>query len=310
MAVSLRDIRLFVAVCEESSFTAAAQREGATQSGVSQHVSNLEISLGVKLLSRDKVPIEPTPAGEQFYQRCIEVLTAAATATQAVSRYRIGLAGSIVVGLMPTMTRQIVAPALHSFMSDNPNVDIRIVEGYSDVLMKMARAGDLDFAVIPSVSYAKGIKRELFLRTPEILVSRESSPWADMKPVQLSQLGPLRLIVPSRLNARRTTLDGYFADHGVEVSHRLELDSMLGTLHLIETTNWSAILPAILFDEKTDSSRFTMNRIAGPTLTLDLIVVEAARHVLSRAAESFLTVLRQTTITLNNRWSEPKDSDR
>ncbi len=43
---SFRDIRLFVAAFEERSFTAAARREGATQSGVSQHIRKLEEGLG------------------------------------------------------------------------------------------------------------------------------------------------------------------------------------------------------------------------------------------------------------------------
>jgi DNA-binding transcriptional LysR family regulator len=42
MSGSLRDIRLFIAAYEERSFTAAATRENATQSGVSQHIRKLE----------------------------------------------------------------------------------------------------------------------------------------------------------------------------------------------------------------------------------------------------------------------------
>jgi LysR family transcriptional regulator, nitrogen assimilation regulatory protein len=41
MSESLRQIRLFVAAYEEGSFTAAAHRENATQSGVSQHIHQL-----------------------------------------------------------------------------------------------------------------------------------------------------------------------------------------------------------------------------------------------------------------------------
>jgi LysR family transcriptional regulator, nitrogen assimilation regulatory protein len=42
MKATIRDICLFVAVYEELSFTAAAEREGATQSGVSKHIGKLE----------------------------------------------------------------------------------------------------------------------------------------------------------------------------------------------------------------------------------------------------------------------------
>ena len=54
MSESLRDIRIFVAAYEERSFTAAAIREHATQSGVSQHIRKLEEGFRVKLFSRDR----------------------------------------------------------------------------------------------------------------------------------------------------------------------------------------------------------------------------------------------------------------
>ena len=64
MSASLIDIRLFVAAYEERSFTAAAERENATQSGVSQHVAKLERLLGVQLFVREKGRIAATPAGD------------------------------------------------------------------------------------------------------------------------------------------------------------------------------------------------------------------------------------------------------
>ena len=59
MTESLRDIRIFVAAYEERSFTAAAVREHATQSGVSQHIRKLEEGFRVKLFSREKGQVAP-----------------------------------------------------------------------------------------------------------------------------------------------------------------------------------------------------------------------------------------------------------
>jgi DNA-binding transcriptional LysR family regulator len=68
MPDSLRSIEVFVATYEERSFTAAAKREHATQSGVSQHVRKLEDRLGVKLFSRDRGQVAPTPVGDTYYR--------------------------------------------------------------------------------------------------------------------------------------------------------------------------------------------------------------------------------------------------
>ena len=52
MSVSIKQLKAFVAVVEEKSFSQAAERLNATQSGMSMLVQNLEISIGKKLLDR------------------------------------------------------------------------------------------------------------------------------------------------------------------------------------------------------------------------------------------------------------------
>ena len=75
-SISLPDISLFVAVYEERSITAAAVREHATQSGVSQHIRKLETTLGVPLFVREAAGMQPTPAGETYYRACVDLLNA------------------------------------------------------------------------------------------------------------------------------------------------------------------------------------------------------------------------------------------
>src|SRR5437870_1522143 len=105
MSESLRDLRLFVAAYEEGSFTAAAARENATQSGVSQHMHKLEAGFGIQLFIRGAGSIIPTPAGDIYYRHCIEILRAFQTSKNEMEKFRKGLSGEVVVGLMPTLTR-------------------------------------------------------------------------------------------------------------------------------------------------------------------------------------------------------------
>lgn len=73
---NLRQIRAFVAVVEEGSFTRAAARENATQSGISQHVAALEGWLGSALVERTPQGAQPTEAGRLYYRRAVEALAA------------------------------------------------------------------------------------------------------------------------------------------------------------------------------------------------------------------------------------------
>ena len=303
MSGSLRDIRLFIAAYEERSFTAAAIRENATQSGVSQHIRKLEEAFGVKLFSREKGRVVPTPAGDSYYRRCIDVLRAHEAADRTVRSYAAGLDGEIVVGLMPTMTRCVLAPVLAKFIDAHPNLVVRVVEGYSAVLTQRVQASELDFAIVPAFSGGSGLKSRLFLRTPELLVSSARSGLAHAAPIRLADLGPLKLVVPGQANTRRRLLETYFASNGVEVERLLELDAMLGTLDFVSRTDWRTVLPGIMMADDGEPRLFTVNPIVEPTFSLDLVLIEPSRRPMSAGAEAFLKMLDDEAARLNRRWA-------
>ena len=301
MSESLRQIRLFVAAYEEGSFTAAAHRENATQSGVSQHIHKLEARFGAALFSRETGAIHPTPAGDLYYRYCVEILRVHEASKNEMKRFRSGLSGAIIVGLMPTMTRSVLGPALATFVAENPNAQVRIVEGFSAVLTERVRAGEYAFAVVPAFKGALGLDTRIFHSTPEVLVSRRTSRRAHMTPIRLKDLGPLDLLLPSPPNTRRRTLDTYLAVNGVRVRKVLEIDSMFGALDLVANTDWVSIFPGIMMASDIDRDLFTINVIVEPQLILDLVLIEPIRQPMGPLAETFLKLLEDETARINDR---------
>ena len=303
MPESLRSIQVFVATYEERSFTAAAKREHATQSGVSQHIRKLEDRLGAKLFSRDRGRVTPTPAADAYYGRCVELLRLAHAADDAVSRFAAGLTGEIVVGLMPTMTRSALAPALSRFTEEQPNVVVRVVEAYSALLTQQVRAGELDFAIVPAIPTTPGIRSSHFLRTIELLVSRRESQLRHLAPVRLRDLGPLRLVVPGPQNTRRRSIETYLAANGVNCERVLELDAMLGTLDFVSRSEWVTILPGIMMAADIERPTVTINPIVDPVFTLDLVLIEPSRRAMSPPARLFLEMLQVESERLEEPWA-------
>ncbi len=303
MVGSLQDIRLFVAAYEERSFTSAARREHATQSGVSQHVQNLEKCFQISLFKREKGQVTPTPAGDQYYRSCLEVLRAHDAATQGMKTFSGGLDGEISVGLMPTMTRCVLAPALVRCTEAHPNAVLRIVEGYSAVLTDLVQGGKLDFAIVPATAGIAGVKSRLFLRTPEVLVGAKAyTTRRTMEPVRAADLGRLRLVAPSRANTRRLSIETYFTSNGVTIDRLIELDAMLGTLDLVGRSEWVAVLPGIMMASEEEADTLTINPLSSPPLTLDLMLIEPARRTISPLAAEFLEILETEGRRINCRW--------
>lgn len=301
MADLPRDILLFVAAYEERSFTAAAMREAATQSGVSQHIRKLEERFGARLFTRDGGRVSPTPAADRYYLRCLEVLRAHAAARDVLRECSAGLSGEVQVGLMPTVTRCALAPALAAFIDRHPNVSIGVHEGYSGVLTEQVQQGGLDFAVVPGFTGLPGLVSRPFATTPEVLVAAAG---AHAEPVQLATLGPLSIVLPGAANTRRQTIETYLRSNGVAVARMVTLDSMLATLDLLATTDWVAILPGVMMARDRAPSRHAIRPLTDPGLSLDLVTIEAMRRPLSAAALAFRDMLQETTTAASAAWDQ------
>ncbi|MEP9377674.1 LysR family transcriptional regulator [Aquabacter sp. CN5-332] len=302
MSDSLRGIRLFVAAYEERSFTAAARRENATQSGVSQHIRRLEETSGVQLFSRGTSSVSPTPAGDGYYKKCLEILRVHEEASAILERYGRGFVGEIKIGLMPTLSRRALAPALSRFLESNPNIVVRVNEAESAILTEAVQAGDLDFAVVPAFDSPMGLRVRRLLRTPEVLVSSKASTLEPMAPVRLRDLGPMKIVVPQNQNTRRTTLETYFVSSGAQIERFVELDAILGTLDMVLYGNWLTILPGVMFTPLNNQDRFTVNPLCDPPLFTELVVIEPARRSMQVAAEAFSELLKAETERINSIW--------
>ncbi|MGI9499757.1 MAG: LysR family transcriptional regulator, partial [Geminicoccaceae bacterium] len=149
--MKLQQLRFFTAVYEEGSFSAGAARVNATQSGLSMQVRELEERFGVTLLTRSSTGVQPTEAGRRFYAQAVKVLRASTEAEEILKRAAGAVSGHVRVGLMPTFTRAVLAPALLRFTRSHELVRLSVLEAYSSHLCAEVARGAIDFAVVPAI---------------------------------------------------------------------------------------------------------------------------------------------------------------
>jgi LysR family transcriptional regulator, nitrogen assimilation regulatory protein len=303
--IALRQIRAVIAVCEEGSFTRAAARESSTQSGISQHVAAAERALGVKLFERSATGVTPTPAGQRYYKSCLEAVGQIARANADVRAFASRVTGDLRVGLIPTVTRAVLAPALEKFVGRYPDVRMHIVEGYSGWLTEQVQDGDLDFAIVPAAEGRVGLKTRLIARDREMLVSSVSRGLKAFEPVRLKDCGPLKMLLPSRSNVRRRNMEVYFETHGIEIAAIIEMDAMISTMQFVRTTDWVTILSGLIcYADIGRGMGRVMSPIYDPPLMAEFVVVSPARRMLSAQAQLFLEIFEAEIVSIQNVWAQ------
>jgi DNA-binding transcriptional LysR family regulator len=300
--VKLQQVQSFVVVYQERSFTAAAERIHATQSGLSMQIRELEDSLGMQLFERSTRGVEPTMAGERFYERALRLLRDVDEARLEMRALRGEQTGSVTVGLMPTFSRSVLSPAVSEFTRTHPYVRLRIVEAYSGVLSESVARSEIDFAIVPPSPADPRLQSRHVSRDHELFVTSARSSREHLAPVALCDAGPLRLILPSPGNARRARLDEYLRNVQARVEAVLEMDAMMGTLELIATSDWVSVLPATLCHADIEGGLRRVHPLADPPLTVDYVQIAAAASTLSPAAQAFATVLGEHIRRIGREW--------
>ena len=120
-------IPVFVAVVENSGFSAAARTLGISKSAVSKRINKLEAQLGVRLLHRTTRKLSLTEAGERYFEHASRALAAAGQAEDAVTELQGEPQGNLKISSPMSFGRLHVAPLIPKLLQRHPKLQIDLV---------------------------------------------------------------------------------------------------------------------------------------------------------------------------------------
>ncbi|HEX2825804.1 MAG TPA: LysR family transcriptional regulator [Burkholderiales bacterium] len=135
----LERMAIFARVVEDKSFSAAARNLDLSKSLVSKQVTQLEKSLGVRLLNRTTRALSVTDAGAVLYEHCSRIVEELEEARLAVGRLHAEPRGLLRISAPVAFGRLHVATALPEFLSTYPDLKIDMVT--TDRFVDLAEEG-------------------------------------------------------------------------------------------------------------------------------------------------------------------------
>jgi LysR family transcriptional regulator, low CO2-responsive transcriptional regulator len=174
----LRQIRAFVAVAEEGSFTLAARRIFVTQSAVSHALRTLEEQLSCQLLDRSGKRVTVTAEGEMLLKRCRRILSEIELAGRDVDSLRRWGQTRIRIGATHSLCNFLLPAVLREFRDCFPRCEPVIEAGDSNQLMDRLAEAELD-VVLGLKSRGKHEEGHRFMFHDHLgFVVPPSHPWA------------------------------------------------------------------------------------------------------------------------------------
>jgi DNA-binding transcriptional LysR family regulator len=178
-----RQLRYFVAVAEELSFTRAAIRLHLSQPPLSQQIQSLEQDLGVRLLERNKRNVALTEPGKIFLEQARQILTKADEARSHVVAAAAGYSGTLRLAYTVSVSFHPALPqTLLRYRQIAPNVRLQLVEMYTEPQFTALLAGQIDVGFVRGeplhVQDARGLRLRVIDREPLLLALPSGHPLA------------------------------------------------------------------------------------------------------------------------------------
>jgi DNA-binding transcriptional LysR family regulator len=123
----LAAMEAFVRVVDTGSFSGAARQLRVGQPAISKTIAQLENRLGVRLLLRSTQGLNPTEAGQNFYEHAKRSIEEAEEADLAARGAGAGFSGRLRICAAVTFARLHVIPCLSIFLAKHPALDVDIV---------------------------------------------------------------------------------------------------------------------------------------------------------------------------------------
>lgn len=139
----LTELRAFIAVATEQSFTRAAAKMGQSASALSHTIRSLEERLGLRLLTRTTRSVSTTEAGERLFRSLAPHFEQIRQEVDALSELRDKPSGTLRISSGIHATETILRPKLARFLPEFPDVhvEISVNDGFIDIVGEHFDAG-------------------------------------------------------------------------------------------------------------------------------------------------------------------------
>lgn len=226
MYIDLDLYRVFHAVAQAGSVSAAARGLYVSQPALTQAVKKLEDQLGVQLFQRTPRGMSLTPEGETLFRHIDSAYGLITAAEKKLAQVRSLDDGEITVGAGDTLCKHYLVPHLRAFHALYPNVRIHVTNRTTPETTELLKAGKVDLGIVNlPLPHDPSLSVEETLQVHDCFVAGPG--FGDLRGRRLSlhQLSEYPLLLLEKGSNSRRFLDAFARSLGITLRPEIELGS-------------------------------------------------------------------------------------
>jgi LysR family transcriptional regulator, low CO2-responsive transcriptional regulator len=213
MAITLTQLRSFLAVVQTGSVTAAAEELYVTQPSVSAAVSALSKELGVDLTERVGRSVEPSAAGKAFAPYAAHVIGLLDQGGRAAREAAGAAARELRIAAVTTAAEHIVPQLVQEFSARRLDLTLTLDVGNRERVFRRVAGHQADLAIGGRPPADGQLSGEAFLDNPLLVITAPGDPLARRRSVPVDELGMRPWLLREPGSGTRTMTEEFLARH-------------------------------------------------------------------------------------------------
>lgn len=296
MNYTLRQLRVFVAVARQGSFSQAGQLIGLSQSAVSHSIKELEGEMGIRLLDRTTREVLLTEAGEQLASRLERMLEELNTTLLDVRSYGQQRSGTVRVAASQTISAHLMPQCLAASQHHFPDIKVLLRDRPQQWVLQSIRNAEVDFGIVIGPLAAEDLECEAILDEPFLFLCRQDDPLASVRTVRWQMLNQRLLVLQDYASGSRVLIDEALRLQQVQAEIVQEIGHPATLFPMVEAGIGISILPALALP--LPQGRPLLVRRMEPEINRTIMLVRRKNRSLTPAAEVIWQEVRQQATLL------------
>jgi DNA-binding transcriptional LysR family regulator len=209
-------LRYFNETANSRSIRAASERLHVSPSAISRQIAKLEYELKAQIFDRRAQGMTLTPAGEILQSKVEGMIREFARVRSHIAALQHLQAGTVDVYCFQTAIESFIAPVLHGFHRQYPNVTFNVTMSSTDAAIEALVTGAAEIGLVVNPPARETIATTEVLRDALVVAVAPDHPLAERKILSLRELAPFPMVFTERSFGLRQQIDRMFDRHGID----------------------------------------------------------------------------------------------
>ncbi len=260
LPMTIRHLKVFMAVYENGSITRAAAALHLTQPAVTRAVKDIESYYGIRLFDRINHKLYVTAEGEKLYAGSLRVMEEFRLLEEKIGSHRENF--TVNIGSTFSLGIVILPQVLSRFRERFPKAEIRGHIHNASTLKQMLLKNEIDFAMYEDENVGSSLSSEYFFEDCLVLLLHKDHPLVHKETIFMEDLVNERILAREKGSNGRRMMEELFFRHEIPLNPVMESSSTTAILKAVVQGVGVALLPCFLVAELAKSGAVVERSIA------------------------------------------------